>query len=135
MKDDDESSDAVWFDMLRNEDYQGIMLALKSYIRAGNKYPPSIGELLKGYDNQILEFNNAVLETMERDGYFADGEAVDSEVARFNYDNRKRKALMWASKDYPKEHVPEWFLKDYKAYEEKVKSIYFIDKPKRIGLT
>lgn len=135
MKDDDESSDAVWFDMLRNEDYQGIMLALKSYIRAGNKYPPSIGELLKGYDNQILEFNNAVLETMERDGYFADSEVTDPEVARFNYENRKRKAMMWASRDYPKEHIPEWFLKDYKSYEERVKSLYFIDKPKRIGLT
>lgn len=134
MKDDDDSSDAVWFDMLQHEDYNGILSSLKRYIRDGNKYPPSIGELIKGYNVMVLEFNNAVLDAMDKDGYFSSGDD-DPTVERWNYDNRKRKAIMWASKDYPKEAVPDWFLKDYKDYEEKVKAVYFLDTPQRLRIT
>lgn len=134
MKDDDDSSDAVWFDMLQHEDYNGILSSLKRYIRDGNKYPPSIGELIKGYNVMVLEFNNAVLDAMDKDGYFSSGDD-DPTVERLNYDKRKRKAIMWASKDYPKEAVPDWFLKDYKDYEEKVKAVYFLDTPQRLRIT
>ncbi|NCC19098.1 MAG: hypothetical protein EOM29_09190 [Bacteroidia bacterium] len=124
-KDESATSDAVWYEMLHDEDYQGAMMAVKKYIREGNKFPPTLAELIKGCEGVVLEFNNAVLQAMDKDGYFSD----DGEYSDWNYENRKRKAMMWISKDYPKESVPEWFTKDYRKYEESIKEQYFLGRP------
>ncbi len=144
----DANSDAVWYDLLQGEEYYGILQALKNYIRKGNKFPPTPADLIMGYELIVLEFSNEVLRLMESAGYFDDPTEIvltekydeltdtyikteprkvltDLELARWNKDNRKRRAYIWLSEGFPKEAIPKWFKEDYQKYEKMIKAKYF----------
>jgi hypothetical protein len=120
MKESD-FSDVVWYDLLKDEEYYGILQSVKNYIRAGNKFPPSIGEIIKGYELIIQDFANDILQEMDDDGYFDDPEQTETEIALWNKKNRKRKAFLWAE-DLSK--APEWFKNDYSSYMQKRKRLF-----------
>jgi hypothetical protein len=124
MKSNDDA-DLVWFDLLQDEEYYGILQSVKNYIRAGNKFPPGVSEVIQGYSLIIMEFNDEVLRLMDEDGFFNDSEEADIEVAYWNKNNRKRKAAVWISKDFPKENIPNWFKEVYQNYESQIKAKYF----------
>jgi hypothetical protein len=125
MKNDsDGDSDLVWYDQLKDEEYHGTMQALKNWIKKGNKFPPSIPELIFGYDYAVLEHQAEVIRMMDYDKYFDDPKGTDEEIAAFNKKNRIRRAKMYCSIDYPKERIPEWFKKDYLKYDERLKAEY-----------
>lgn len=124
MKNND-FSDAVWYDFLKEEEYYGILQSVKNYIKQGNKFPPTVGEVVNGYELIVQDFNNEVLRLMEESGYFDDAEETDYEVAAWNKKNRKRKAFIWLSNSFPKEAIPDWFKNDYHEYEKVIKAKYF----------
>jgi len=122
---DDTTSDAVWYDLLKSEEYYGILQSVKNYIRSGNKYAPTLSEIIAGYELIVLEYQNEIIQRMDKDGYFNDGETSPYEIASWNKKNRMRKANVWASRDYPKEKIPDWFKRDYQRYEDLFKQKYF----------
>jgi hypothetical protein len=132
MKSNDDS-DLVWFDLLQDQEYYGILQSIKNYIRAGNKFPPTVSEIIKGYSLIIMEFNDEVLRLMDEDGFFNDPPGGEIEVALWNKQNRKRKALVWMSRDYPKENIPRWFKEEYQKYEQMIKQKYFAI-PNKMGV-
>ena len=119
----DIDNDLVWIDMLKNEEYYGILESAKKYIRAGNKFPPTIGELIQGYEIVIDEFNKIVFDTMADDGYFVDRVSKDKEVREWNTQKRIKQTKIWLSKNYPKEYIPQWFLDDWQKYASEVKQM------------
>lgn len=119
----DIDNDLVWIDMLKNEEYYGILESAKKYIRAGNKFPPTIGELIQGYEIVIDEFNKIVFDTMADDGYFVDRVSKDKEVREWNTHKRTKQTKIWLSKNYPKEYIPQWFLDDWQKYASEVKQM------------
>ena len=119
----DIDNDLVWIDMLKNEEYYGILESAKKYIRAGNKFPPTIGELIQGYEIVIDEFNKIVFDTMADDGYFVDRVSKDQEVRDWNTQKRTKQTKIWLSKNYPKEYIPQWFLDDWQKYASEVKQM------------
>ena len=120
----DTELDLVWFDQLKGEEYHGTMQSLKNWIKKGNKFPPSIPELISGYELVINEHHALVLKTMEEDGYFNDPFDTEKEIAEFNKKNRIKKARLYISQGYPKETIPNWFKQDYLKYDEKLKQEY-----------
>ena len=119
----DIDNDLVWIDMLKNEEYYGILESAKKYIRAGNKFPPTIGELIQGYEIVIDEFNKIVFDMMADDGYFVDRVSKDQEVRDWNTQKRTKQTKIWLSKNYPKEYIPQWFLDDWRKYASEVKQL------------
>ena len=119
----DIDNDLVWIDMLKNEEYYGILESAKKYIRAGNKFAPTIGELIQGYEIVIDEFNKIVFDMMVDDGYFVDRVSKDQEVREWNTQKRTKQTKIWLSKNYPKEYIPQWFLDDWRKYASEVKQL------------
>ena len=119
----DIDNDLVWIDMLKNEEYYGILESAKKYIRAGNKFAPTIGELIQGYEIVIDEFNKIVFDTMADDGYFVDRVSKEQEVRDWNTQKRTKQTKIWLSKNYPKEYIPQWFLDDWRKYASEVKQL------------
>ena len=118
---DDEASDIVWYEMLQNQEYYGTLQAVKSHIRSGNRFPPTLSELIAGYEVIVQSFSNDILDLMDRDGYFNDPVGSDPALASWNKDNRKRKAQVWLSIH----KMPDWFKMDYQRYEGQIKVKYF----------
>ena len=119
----DVDNDLVWIDMLKGEEYYGILESAKKYIRAGNKFAPTIGELIRGYEIVIDEFNKIVFDTMADDGYFVDRVSKEREVREWNTQKRTKQTKIWLSKGYPKEYIPQWFLDDWRKYSNEVKGL------------
>ena len=119
----DVDNDLVWIDMLKGEEYYGILESAKKYIRAGNKFAPTIGELIQGYEIVIDEFNKIVFDTMADDGYFVDRVSKEQEVREWNTQKRTKQTKIWLSKGYPKEYIPQWFLDDWRKYASEVKQL------------
>ena len=119
----DIDNDLVWIDMLKGEEYYGILESAKKYIRAGNKFAPTIGELIQGYEIVIDEFNKIVFDMMVDDGYFVDRVSKDQEVREWNTQKRTKQTKIWLSKNYPKEYIPQWFLDDWRKYASEVKQL------------
>jgi hypothetical protein len=119
----DIDNDLVWIDMLKGEEYYGILESAKKYIRAGNKFAPTIGELIQGYEIVIDEFNKIVFDTMADDGYFVDRVSKEQEVRDWNTQKRTKQTKIWLSKNYPKEYIPQWFLDDWRKYASEVKQL------------
>ena len=66
-----------------------------------------------------------ILQEMDADGYFSDPDETPFDVAHWNKESRRRKASVWASRDFPKEKVPAWFMNDYKRYAQDLKQKIF----------
>jgi hypothetical protein len=119
---DTEISNIVWIDLLQDEEYYGILQSVKNYIKDGNKFPPTVGEVIKGYNLIINKFRDDILNKMEDDGVFDDPDSTDIEIAMWNKKNRKRKTLIWSAN---LSKAPEWFVKIYKSYETNQKALVF----------
>jgi hypothetical protein len=119
----DIDNDLVWIDMLKDQEYYGILESAKKYIRAGNKFAPTIGDLINGYEIVVDEFNKRVFMAMLVDGYFADKVSEDKEMRDWNTEKRTKQTKIWLSKGYPKEHIPQWFLDDWRKYSNEVKGL------------
>ncbi len=121
---DDENDDIVWFDLLQGYQYQGIMQALKSYIKSGNRFAPTVAELIKGYETILDDFNSDIIERMTRDGVFddpycvemIDGRLIETEpeVRRWNREKRITKAKNWLQA----KSMPDWFKDKYDSYRK-----------------
>ena len=120
-KEETADADMIWFDMLKDEDYNLCMQGVKNYIRSANNFPPSISAILEASKEVVLQYNNKVIELMESEGYFNDSETTPLEISAWNKENRRRKAQIWASNNYPKELIPDWFKTDYQRYEVRVR--------------
>ena len=77
MKKDD-TYDVVWFDMLKDYQYQGIMQSVKKYIMAGNKFPPTIAELIQGYETLLTDQNEKLVEMVARELDVTNGKNIES---------------------------------------------------------
>jgi len=128
-----ETSDAVWFDMMASYQLNGMMEALKTYIRSGNTYPPTVADLINGYETIISGFDSDIVEKMAREGVFDDSKGCDSEIADWNRTNRKNKALAWLSSPNRDRFMPLWFATLYDLYRTRVETKYFGKTPKQIG--
>ena len=129
----DIDSDIVWFDMLKGQEYYGILESTKKYIRLGNKFPPTIGQLIQGYEIVIDEFNKIVFEMMADDGYFVDRVSKGQEVREWNTEKRTKQTKIWLSKGFPKEYIPQWFLDDWQKYTQEAKKYLANDNLKMIS--
>jgi len=116
-------NDLVWIDILKDQEYYGILESTKKYIRAGNKFPPTMGELIQGYEIVVDDFNKIVFDMMADDGYFIDRVSENQEIKIWNTEKRTKQTKIWLSKNYPKEHIPQWFLDDWRKYANEVKQL------------
>lgn len=132
---DDEQDDLVWFDLLQGYEYLGLLQTVKRYIKAGNRYAPTVAELISGYETILDGFNLDILDRMASDGVFDDPEfvtitdlngikrtiATEPEVRAWNRQKRIDRARNWLSKNF----LPDWFKRDYQRYEDLFKQKYF----------
>jgi hypothetical protein len=119
-----ESTDAVWFDLLQEYEYKGIMQAAKNHIKSGNNYPPRVAELISGYELILDDFNDDILDKMAKDGVFddpycvemIDGRLIETEpeVRRWNREKRITKAKNWLQA----KSMPDWFKDKYDSYRK-----------------
>ena len=79
MKDND-FADVVWFDLLKDEEFYGILQSVKNFVRDGSKFPPTVGEIIKGYELIVRDFSDSILREMEEDGYFDDVKKTNDEI-------------------------------------------------------
>lgn len=127
--------DAVWLDMLQPYQPLGMMMALKSYIKTGNPYPPGVGELIKGYEKIVSGLDSDIIEKMDKEGIFDDPKETDREIAEWNRANRKSRATAWLSLWNREKVIPSWFWEIYDQYRQRVEYKYFGKAPgrKQIG--
>ena len=104
-------ADLVWFDMMRDEEYYGIMQSVRNYVKKGKPFPPSIGEIINGYELTFESYQDSILNQMDLNGYFGND---DNEIETWNRKNRKLKAVRWVLKLLP---APDWFIEDYRQYK------------------
>jgi len=116
----DGGSDAVWIEMLSTYDFGGMMQTLKNHINGGNKYPPSIAELIGGYKNAVSEYDSKFVEWLEKTGKLADAEGTDAEIAALSLRHRKEKAVAIMSHPLRDSIMPGWFAAWYAEYRAKV---------------
>ena len=119
---DDEQDDIVWYDLLQGCDYLGVLQTVKSYIRAGNRFAPTVAELISGYESILDVFNDDILDKMAKDGVFddpyciemIDGRLIETEpeVRRWNREKRITKAKNWLQA----KSMPAWFKEKYDSY-------------------
>ncbi len=102
-------SDLVWFDMLKDYDYQIMLKNLKDYIKSGNKYAPNLADLIGMYKPELLGENKKIFDLLEQNGFF-DDESGDKEVAEWNRKNRIRKVTNWL---LDIASSPSWFKEIY----------------------
>ena len=64
----DAGSDVVWTDMLSSYEYFGVLQALKNYIKSGNRFAPTLAELIAGYQQVLSSFDADIVELMAQIG-------------------------------------------------------------------
>ena len=110
----DPDADIIWLDMLKDYNYLGVLEAVRNYIKSGNKYPPTLAEIIKGYEVVLDKHQEEVLTRMVNSGMFDDPNGADPEIAAWNKENRIDKARYWMSLEKPS--WPGWFLTEYKKH-------------------
>jgi hypothetical protein len=124
VKDSSESTDAVWFDMLKDCAYLGILASVKDYIKKGKQYPPTLAEIIKNYEVVLDSHQDDILNQMILDGVFDDPEGTNEDIADWNKENRIDKAKYWMTLE--KWQWPKWFLEIYKNYMKNLISQKYI---------
>lgn len=132
----DAGSDAVWTDMLSQYEYFGVMQALKNYIRTGNRFPPTLAELISGYEQVLSSFDADIVEMMAKDGVFDDDITKDPEIKAWNRANREQKTRTWLAHPLRELMWPDWLKDLYGEYQARIRERYFIAQngAKRIGI-
>lgn len=109
---DSDTGDEVWFVILQEYKYKPMYDAVIHFIKGGNKFAPSLPELIKLYE----EFNQVelseVVQFMEEKGYFNDPDGSDAETAMWNHQKRLNKTMMFIESGT----VPEWLQRDINKY-------------------
>lgn len=118
VKMDKQEGDEVWFLMLQDYSYDLMINCLKNYIKNGNKFAPSIAELIELHDKRKESFRHPLVDFMLDKGYFDDvddkGNKIFGEVASWNRDKRVKKHNMWLLED----RVPSIFKADLEKYQK-----------------
>ncbi len=138
---DSDNSNTVWADMLSGYEYLGVLQALKNHIRSGNKYAPTIAELISGYELILDGFNSDIIDKMTRAREFDDQEsvklhdgrviAIDPEVSAWNRNNRIEKAKNWLALGI----MPDWFRTKFEQYKKVITERYFGRRAERLELS
>lgn len=127
MKKDD-STDLVWIDMLQSYDFNGIMQSVKKHIYSGNKFAPSLAELIKGYELILNENNERLVEMVANELDVQDQKHIDSIrniIYHPNVDNILRNANPNDKED--------WLLNTINKCKGKLINVLFGGNIKRIG--
>lgn len=118
VKMDKEEGDEVWFLMLQDYNYELIQKSLIEYIKNGNKFAPSIADLIRLHDAKKENFRHPLIEFMFDKGYFddidGDGNKIYNELASWNRDKRVKKHNMWLLED----RMPPIFKDDIEKYRK-----------------
>lgn len=104
----------VWFDFLKDLNYQIALISVKDYVR-GNKFPPTISDIMTIYYKLFDDFHRLPLDAtiiqMRNAGYFHSPFAEPEQVI----DRRMYQANKWLFTGL----APDWFLRDYKQHKNK----------------
>jgi hypothetical protein len=119
-----ESTDAVWFDLLQEYEYKGIMQAAKNHIKSGNNYPPRVAELIRGYELILDTLSDDIINRMERVGEF-DDMVGDEEIRAWNKRNRIDKLKRWLAHPNRDRIMPSWLQAIISKYQAEIKMKYF----------
>ena len=109
---ENESGDDVWYVLLKDYKFKNVYEALIDYIKEGNKFAPSIAELISLSKTKEKIFLNEVVQYMDEQGYFDDKKVLNAEVAMWNKESRIKKTMSFIERDA----VPEWLQKDINKY-------------------
>lgn len=112
---DNDQNDAVWFDLLKDYSFNGIIESVKQYVINGNKFTPSIAEIISGYKVLLTEQNEQILHDMEINGEFDDTSLNSIETFEWNYNNRKRKMKMYLSGEC---YIPPYYEEIINRYKQ-----------------
>jgi hypothetical protein len=113
---DNERGDDVWYMLLKDYKFEPMNEVLINYIKQGNKFAPSIAELISLYTMFYKQQATGVVAEMDNDGYFDDPPGTAAETAIWNHNNRLRKAIMWSESG----NMPDWFREDYMKYKNRL---------------
>ncbi len=119
-----ESTDAVWFDLLQEYEYKGIMQAAKSHIKSGNNYPPRVAELIRGYELILDSLSDDIINRMERAKELDDTEG-DEDVKAWNKRNRVEKLKVWLAHPNRDRIIPDWVKTIISKYQNEIRSRLF----------
>jgi len=107
----DKKADVVWIDYLAALDYETCIKAIKTHIKSGNAYPPSLADIQRIYDETRIETNGEMIElvllAMAKDGTLDDADK-ESEVAQWNRSQRIRKIREWLSRGFIPDFVQKY---------------------------
>lgn len=113
----DEGNDLVWIDMLSPYELLGIKTTLQNYIRKGNKFPPTIADLISGYEMLLNSFDEDIINRMIQDNVFEGDE--------WNKPKNIEKARAWLSHPLKERVMPDWFREMYLRYKNQFEIQYF----------
>ena len=119
-----ESTDAVWFDLLQEYEYKGIMQAAKNHIKSGNNYPPRVAELIRGYELILDSLSDDIINRMERAKELDDTEG-DEDVKAWNKRNRVEKLKVWLAHPNRDRIIPDWLKTIISKYQNEIRSRLF----------
>jgi hypothetical protein len=115
-----DGSDMVWVDLLAPFGYLGIMKVLREYILMGNKFPPTVGELISKYQTVLPPIEEAIVQLMLEHGEFDDSNG-DDDIRLWNRQKRLANMREWISRDY----IPESIKSVYEHYKAMAGKRYF----------
>ena len=114
----EKASDFVWVDMLSPYDLNTAMVSLQTYIKSGNRFPPTVADIIKGCGEAQKNQDEEFIAYLDNLGMFREA-GEDDEVSRWNKDNREQKARNWLAHPLREKAWPEWFRLLYTAFREK----------------
>ncbi len=123
MKTDDDN-DIVWIDMLKEFQYEGMLETVKRYIKTGNKFPPTLADLVFKFDYELNSLDKQIFLEMELNGEFQD-KNQDKDIAAWNEKNKKRTSKFYMV--FPNKS-PEWFSEMYQKYKKDLETLYLGNK-------
>lgn len=110
---DKDAAGKVWVDLLTPFEYRGIMKVLKDYIMTGNKYPPTVAELIGAYKVVLSEIDETIVQMMLDAGDFDDPDWANPEVAMWN-----QKKRIESSREMIRRNImPDWFRARYDHFK------------------
>ncbi|MDR4969083.1 MAG: replicative helicase loader/inhibitor [Acholeplasmataceae bacterium] len=124
------TGDEVWYVLLKEYKFKPMYDALIAHIKNGNKFAPTVAELISVYKDYEIVRLNEVVRYMEKRGYFDDPEGSPEEIASWNKYNRLNKTMKFIENNT----VPQWLQEDINKYYRELHPLQIDNKEtKRIG--
>lgn len=114
---DQTEGDVTWHIILQECNAKEMQDVVLLYIRSGQKYPPSVAELISRYEKRVDEIIPEIVSFMMGHRFFDDDDKNDLVMFEWNRKNRIRKASIWVRTNI----MPDWFRVELEKFKNIMK--------------